>query len=175
MAEISRSRNNQQSFPSDPLEADFSARRDKPTVILPAKFRSHASHQGLPQCDEFCSDNGPSSHPSRIPPCLESPLLSLSVPPSSPTPYQHYLFWMQSCLWSQPGEFFWEKKNVSGEGTEEPGVLHPFLSTLTADQSSGELQYWRDLMPEMGRVLVPRMALNTWKGTRSQFVKWIKN
>lgn len=36
---------------------------------------------------------------------------------------------------------FEEKKNVSGEGAEGPGALHPFLSTLTADQSSGELQY----------------------------------
>lgn len=40
MAEISRSRNNQQPFPSDPFETDFSASREKPRFLSPYCYSS---------------------------------------------------------------------------------------------------------------------------------------
>lgn len=69
---------------------------------------------------------------------------------------------------------------MSGEGGsgkrngEGPGVLRSVLSTPTADQSFGGTTVLKRADAEDRRVSVSRMVLNTWKGARNQFIKWIR-
>lgn len=93
----------------------------------------------LPHSDKWGSDSGPASdcpHSS----LSRDPILLLHSLPSSPDPYQYSLPWMQSCLWSQPGDFIWGKKYVwkgqrgkrGGQGARCPSPL-----SLNSDCSSG--------------------------------------
>lgn len=52
-----------------------------------------------------------------------------------------------------------------------PGLLHPLLSTPTADQRSRVTAGLKRSPASDLRVSVPRLVLNTWKGTRNQFIK----
>ena len=95
-ANVSCSGNTQSSFPSDSSKPDYSASKDKPTLLsaychVPRRVQTLALPTRAGHTGQAALKQGAGSHLPPIPPCLETPLLPPNPPPSSPTPHQYYL------------------------------------------------------------------------------------